>query len=199
MTRLLKAAFSIAPLFLVAAAPPGIQKFEQLNPHVYRGGQPTQAGFQALAKMGVRTVLDLRDRAAQTRRERQMVESLGMRFVTIPMSMGEPTDGEMAHIIDQLNASDAWPLFVHCQGGRDRTSAVIACYRIQHDGWTNQQAYNEALRHGISSLDIGLRRYILRYKNPSAPANPPSSLCGSPGPGKNGDRERRDKPACCRG
>ena len=150
--------------WLAAAQPPGIQKFEQINEHLYRGAQPAEAGFQALQKMGIHTVLDLRDRASETRWERHIVESLGMRFLTIPMDLHAPTDGEMAHVLTLLNASEGWPVFVHCEGGRDRTSAVIACYRIAHDGWDNQKAYNEARQHGISMRDVGLRNYILTFK-----------------------------------
>ena len=112
--------------WLAVAQPPGIQKFEQINEHLYRGAQPAEAGFQALKKMGIHTVLDLRDRASQTRWERHIVESLGMRFLTIPMDLHAPTDGEMAHVLTLLNSSEGWPVFVHCEGGRDRTSAVIA-------------------------------------------------------------------------
>ncbi|HEV8041108.1 MAG TPA: tyrosine-protein phosphatase [Bryobacteraceae bacterium] len=156
----------ILAAWLAAAPPPGIQKFEQINEHLYRGAQPAEEGFKALKKMGIHTILDLRDRAQQSRWEKQVVESLGMQFVTVPMSMHAPTDGEMAHVISLLNASEGWPVFVHCEGGRDRTSAVIACYRIAHDGWDNQKAYNEARQHGISMFDVGLRRYILHFKNP---------------------------------
>jgi len=151
-------------VWLAAAQPPGIQKFEQINEHLYRGAQPREAGFQALAKMGIHTILDLRDRASQSRWEKQIVESFGMRFVAVPMDLHAPTDGEMAHVLGLLDASEGWPVFVHCQGGRDRTSAVIACYRIAHDGWDNQKAYNEARQHGISTFDVGLRHYILTYK-----------------------------------
>src|ERR1700729_1528727 len=82
---------SILALWLAAASPPGIQKFEQVNEHLYRGAQPAEQGFRALAKMGIRTVVDLRDRAAQSHWEKQVVESLGMRFVVVPMSMHAPT------------------------------------------------------------------------------------------------------------
>jgi protein tyrosine/serine phosphatase len=117
--------------------------------------------------MGIRTIVDLRDRAQQSRQEKHKVESLGMRFEAVPMTMHAPTDEQIARVLGLFNASERWPVFVHCQGGRDRTSTVIACYRISHDGWDNQKAYNEARQHGISVMDIGLRRYILRYKNPS--------------------------------
>ena len=167
----------ILAVWLAVVPPPGIQKFEQVNEHLYRGAQPAEQGFRVLAKMGIRTIVDLRDKAAQSHWEKQVVESFGMRFVVVPKNMHAPTDGEMAHILSLLNASEGWPVFVHCEGGRDRTGTVIACYRIAHDGWDNQKAYDEARQHGLSTLDIGLRRYILNYKKPSRPA--PGSISSS--------------------
>jgi tyrosine-protein phosphatase SIW14 len=175
MTRMLGAVLLILPLCPIAAEPTGIRKFEQINQHLYRGGQPDEAGFKALAKLGIRTIVDLRDIAKQSNWEKRMVESLGMRFVAVPMSLHAPADDQIAHVLDPFNASEDWPVFVHCQGGRDRTSAVIACYRIAHDGWNNQKAYEEAKQHGLSKFDIGLRHYILRYKNPSRPGSVLSS------------------------
>ena len=37
-----------------------IPNFHQVNQHVYRGGQPGPGAWQNLAKMGVKTVVDLR-------------------------------------------------------------------------------------------------------------------------------------------
>ena len=90
MTHLLGAISFILPLCLIAAQPPGIRKFEQINQHLYRGGQPDEAGFKALAKLGIRTIVDLRDIAKQSNWEKRMVESLGMRFVAVPMSLHAP-------------------------------------------------------------------------------------------------------------
>ncbi|HLK18343.1 MAG TPA: tyrosine-protein phosphatase [Bryobacteraceae bacterium] len=151
-------------LFLTVAQPPGIARFEQLNEHLYRGGQPGEAGFQTLAKIGVRTVIDLRYKGAQSHWEKHVVESLGMRFIGVPMDMHAPSDGEMDHVLRLLNTSEAWPIFVHCEGGKDRTGTVIACYRITHDGWSNEKAYREARQHGLSTMEVGLRRYILNYR-----------------------------------
>ena len=39
----------------------GVPNFHQINDHVYRGAQPTDLGFQSLAQLGVKTVIDLRD------------------------------------------------------------------------------------------------------------------------------------------
>ena len=54
-----------------------------------------------------------------------------------------------------LNDNSAWPVFVHCRRGADRTGTAIACYRIEHDHWTNQQALAEAKTFGMSSMEVG--------------------------------------------
>lgn len=162
----------ILSFFLAVAQPPGIQRFEQVNEHIYRGGQPGKPGFRALAKMGVRTVIDLRYKGAQSCWEKRTVESLGMHFIGVPMEMHAPTGGEMDHVLHLLNTSEDWPVFIHCEGGKDRTGTVIACYRITHDGWNNQKAYREARQHGLSTMEIGLRRYILNYNKPTQLPSP---------------------------
>jgi tyrosine-protein phosphatase SIW14 len=145
-----------------------IVRFEQVNDHLYRGGQPTTDLFKALKKLGVKTVIDLRDHEHQYSAEKPEVESIGMQFISVPLTMHAPTDDEIAKILGLIENKSLWPVFLHCQGGRDRTSTVIACYRISHDGWSNQKAFEEAEQKGISKFDLGLRRYILRYGIPSA-------------------------------
>ncbi len=126
------------PFALAAAQPVGVPNFHQVSDQVYRGAQPTTEGFQALAKMGIKTIVDLRREEAQVRQEQQLVESLGMKFLSVPMEMGAPTDDQVSRVMQELN-SNAGPVFVHCHGGRDRTGTVIACYRKTHDAWDSQK------------------------------------------------------------
>jgi protein tyrosine/serine phosphatase len=60
-------------------------------------------------------------------------------------------------------------VFVHCRRGKDRTGTVIACYRIQHDGWDNRHALEEAKEHGMSSFERAMRAYILSFKPQTVP------------------------------
>ena len=141
-----------------------IKNLRQVNEHIYGGAQPTKAGFEALKKMGIKTVIELRDSPSQSIAEKQLVESLGMKYLSVPMSMHGPTDDQMKRVLSLLESSADWPDYVHCLGGKDRTGAVIACYRISHDGWNNRKALAEAEVHGLGAMDVGLKRYISRYK-----------------------------------
>jgi tyrosine-protein phosphatase SIW14 len=151
----------IIPFGLAAAEPSGVPNFHQVNDRIYRGAQPTPEGFQALAKMGIKTIVDLRREAAQARGEQQVVEALGMKFLSVPMQMGAPTDEQISRVMQELN-SNADPVFVHCHGGRDRTGTVIACYRKAHDAWNSQKALDEANLDGMRR-DAGMRKYVRKF------------------------------------
>src|SRR6266702_2917931 len=97
---------------LTAADLPEIKNMQAVNGHIYRGAQPSSEGFKQLAKMGIKTVIDLRDRAAQADREKQIVESLGMKYVGIPMSMHGPTDDQIAKALSVLNSTESAPVYL---------------------------------------------------------------------------------------
>jgi protein tyrosine phosphatase (PTP) superfamily phosphohydrolase (DUF442 family) len=62
--------------------------FFRVDNQLYRGGQPTLEGFHRLAARGVKTIISLRaQQDHQREEERQLVESLGMQWVSLPMRM----------------------------------------------------------------------------------------------------------------
>jgi uncharacterized protein (TIGR01244 family) len=142
-------------------AVPGIVNFHQVDEHVFRGGQPAADGFRSLAKMGVKTVVDLRHDGE--RAEEKLVKAAGMNYVSIPMSgLTAPTTQQMKQLMAILNDA-ANPVFLHCKHGADRTGTIIACYRIRNEHWTNQKALEEAKLLGMSPLQHPRSQYILGY------------------------------------
>jgi protein tyrosine/serine phosphatase len=145
----------------------GVPNFGRVDERVYRGAQPADYGFRSLARLGVRTVLDLRQEPGRVAAEEKLVRAAGMRFVSIPMDdLGAPTDTQIALALAVLADESAGPIFVHCRRGTDRTGTVIACYRIAHDRWGNRQALDEARSHGMSVFERGMRRFILSFRAP---------------------------------
>ena len=133
----------------------------RIDDHVYRGRQPKEGDFPELARLGIRTVLDLRGGPIHKPRERKRVESAGMQYISIRLSgIFEPHDRQIAAVLTVLEDPAREPVFVHCRRGDDRLGMVIACYRMHHDHWTNQQALDEAGRLGLSRFEILMRRYI---------------------------------------
>src|SRR5262245_28671815 len=59
----------------------GLPRLHQVTEGLFRGGQPTDKGFQNLKDKGIRTVINFRVDDS----ERKLVESLGMKYVHIPI------------------------------------------------------------------------------------------------------------------
>jgi uncharacterized protein (TIGR01244 family) len=167
---------TLAPA-LFAAEPQFLPNFQKINEHVYRGGQPASEGFKELARLGVRTVIDLRTSGEHSQaEEEQLVKASGMRYVNVPFrGMSAPTNEQISKVLAFLDDSSAWPVFVHCRRGADRTGTVVACYRIVHDHWQNQKALNEAKKYGMSWLERGMQHYVLRYQPDVSNASLPST------------------------
>lgn len=167
-------ALALAPVLLIASAyaqqapsPSGVANFHIVNERLYRGGQPTQLGFQSLAKMGVKTVLNLREPDARSQAEKKMVEAAGMKYVNVPFyGISTPTTAQVEKALSVLNDKDSGTVFVHCRRGSDRTGTVIACYRVSHDGWKNEKALHEARSLGMTWIAFGMHHYISDYRAP---------------------------------
>jgi protein-tyrosine phosphatase len=87
-----------------------------------------------------------------------------MKYVNIPMTgLAAPTEAQMSKILGILEG-DSGPVFVHCKRGADRTGAVIASYRIDHDGWNNANALSEAKARGMTPFQFPRMSYIRAFQ-----------------------------------
>jgi uncharacterized protein (TIGR01244 family) len=146
-----------------------IRNFGEVNSHIYRGARPEGQDFSDLAKLGIRTVVDLE--SGDPTEERQQVEAAGMKFVHIPMSdTATPGEDSVRKFLALANGTADQPIFVHCRGGRHRTGALIAVYRMTHDGWTAASAYEEMKNFrfnvGFAHEHKPLKTYVLSYSDP---------------------------------
>jgi uncharacterized protein (TIGR01244 family) len=141
----------------------GISNFGKVNQNLYRGAQPDAAGMTNLNKLGIKTIINLRQPVENWQAELEQVRAQGMVFTNIPMSgVGRPTTEQVRQVLAAIEALPS-PVFIHCQHGCDRTGTIIACYRIEHDKWSNTAALEEAERYGISKLERGMRKFILSF------------------------------------
>ncbi len=141
-----------------------LPNFHQVNERLYRGGQPKEGGLERLAALGVKTIVNLRGAGEGANNEGAEAKALGMRYFSLPMpNLGRPADEQMAQALEILDDPANAPVFVHCKRGADRTGVLIAAYRIKHDGWTSEQAIEEANRHGLGMIQFRKRGYISDY------------------------------------
>jgi len=159
---------------LFAVEQPGqfLTNFQQVNDSLCRGAQPSEEGFRELAKAGVHTVVDLRGGAGRSSKEAELVRSLGMEYVNIPLDGYQaPTAAEVSKVLAVLNDPNAGKVFVHCRRGADRTGTVLAMYRIEHDHWSNQQALNEAKSMKMASSEREMQKFVLGFNGSSVAVN----------------------------
>jgi tyrosine-protein phosphatase SIW14 len=141
-----------------------VKRFYRIDKDIYRGTQPRKEDWETLAHMGIKTVLDLRGGPIHKPRERRRVEAAGMRYISLRLSgIFPPKDWQVARVLSVMENPKYSPIFIHCWRGADRVGLAIACYRIDHDHWTNAQALAEARRQGLSPLEILMRRYIKKF------------------------------------
>ena len=141
-----------------------VKNFGCVNETFYRGAQPKNQDFADLAAMGVKTVIDLQKGGME--REQSLVEAQGMKFYRIGMSdKDQPATEQVELFLKIVNDPANQPVFIHCAGGRHRTGAMSAIYRMTHDGWTADQAFNEMRQY---DFDYGmghtpLKNYVYSY------------------------------------
>jgi protein tyrosine/serine phosphatase len=120
-----------------------IKNFGQMDERFYRGAEPKRLeDFRALKELGITTVIDLQ--AKPEPEERGWVESLGMRYVNIPMVEKKyPRPEWVAAFMQTVDDPSTGKFFLHCAGGRHRTGALGAVYRFEKYGWGYEQVYAE--------------------------------------------------------
>jgi tyrosine-protein phosphatase SIW14 len=151
-----------------------LPNFYIVNSKLYRGGQPSEAGVMKLKEMGVGAIIDFRGVGDKTKSEEQWAQTAGLKFYSVPLdNWHSPKDANVDKILTLINSPDNQPVFVHCQRGADRTGTIVAVYRITHDGWTGEQANEEARKFGFGWWQVKMKDYINDYyRDYSKPTQP---------------------------
>jgi protein tyrosine/serine phosphatase len=142
----------------------GIDNFGQVNAHYYRGAQPQGQDFAALARLGVKMVIDLASEGDMN--ERANAEREGMQFMRIPMTTSDrPSQEVIEKFLGLVNDPANQPVYVHCMGGRHRTGAMTAVYRMTQDGWNADRAFSEMKQYkfGADFLHPVLKSFVFDF------------------------------------
>jgi tyrosine-protein phosphatase SIW14 len=176
------------PFFHYRATFERTKRLREVTPGVfYRSGQMTVEGYEdAVERLHIQTIVNLRDDApdpdvrhsyldARTTKESDLCRRLGVRWVFIPPDLIPKTRVPAARpaaidrFLDLLDDRSAYPILVHCNAGLNRTGVIVAVYRMEHDGWTPLQAWDELKANGFgeftSTADNNyITQYVLSYQ-----------------------------------
>jgi protein tyrosine/serine phosphatase len=121
-----------------------------------RSGQMSPAGLRrAVHDYGIRTIVSLRDAKvagapAPDAREEEYCDKLGLKFVRIGPLAWEGAPGEPAPVqkgidrfLEVMHDPANYPVLLHCFAGTHRTGGYVAIYRMEFEGYSNQEAIEE--------------------------------------------------------
>ena len=144
---------SLAPMFAqddLAAIP----HFYRVSDTIWAGGQPTPDQLAALARHGIKVVINLRlpsEGNDQGIREAVQLKELGVKYFNLPVVYAEP---KSADVDEFLKVTDAelknGPVYLHCAAGI-RAGAFWAIRRVVRDGWEFDKAIDEARKIGLGN------------------------------------------------
>jgi len=120
--------------------------------NISSSGQPGRAAFEVFAKSGYVAVVDLRgadeDRGLD---EHDVVEGLGMQYVTLPIVGEDAVSYENAQKLDTLLSELDGPVLLHCVRG-NRVGALLAL-RHSQSGASDEEALAFGKKAGLTRLE----------------------------------------------
>ena len=132
----------------------GIPNFRMVEPGVYRGGQPTKAGFDYLKSIGVTNIIKLNILPSD-----RYAAKIGITVHRFPINI---IDQILIGPRDQITLADYCIVpgtYIHCSHGQDRTGLLVGYHRRTGEGWTKEAAYKEMRTDGFHPILFGLTRY----------------------------------------
>ena len=105
-------------------------------------GMPTAEQMNEVAQADVQVVINLapHDSPNAIINEPELVNSLGMQYIYIPVNWSTPTKDGLYIFMGAMDASRDKKIHVHCEANF-RASAFIAMYRILRLGWKPEDAF----------------------------------------------------------
>jgi tyrosine-protein phosphatase SIW14 len=154
---------------------------------VYRSGEMTADGFaDAFDRLGIRTVINVQDDypdpelhqsffSRSTVRESDWCARHGVRYVALSPDLISRRSVGTNHptVIDQflslMDDERNYPVLIHCKAGLHRTGVLCAVYRMEYQGWSHDEAYEELKAHGFgdwvcTSANDYVEQYVLAYR-----------------------------------
>ena len=146
---------------------PYFENIGVVNTNIIRGAQPDLDQLFRLKDAGVVSVINLRSGSRRIEKEREKCKEVGLKYFSLPWGNSRYAVkhnvicGFLRLISDPANL----PAFVHCKRGAERTGTVIAVYRVEHDHWTAEEAYQEMKKFKFRSFWFGhLKQYVFNFE-----------------------------------
>lgn len=139
-------------------------RFSKIAPEIYRGGNPFNDLYGLISKYKIKRFISL-DKESGLLIHPKLI-NFGIEHIFYPLSAWEKEPQKLqflkSKIVDWLTG--ATPSYIHCFAGKDRTGLAVALFRVFHDGWTPQEALQEANSFGFGTgLDPEIKDFFIKF------------------------------------
>jgi protein tyrosine/serine phosphatase len=140
----------------------------RLGAHAWRSAQPAPHQIRALARRGLRTIINLRGErlCGSYWLERAACERHGITLINVTTrSRAAPSREELMRARDLFDSVE-YPILMHCKSGADRAGLMSVLYRHLKEGVPVEEAKSElSLRYGhVRQADTGILDHLFeRY------------------------------------
>ena len=118
-----------------------IYHYQFLDENLSSSGMPTADQMKEVAEAGVQLVINLAPHDAPNAipNEDELVNSLGMEYINIPVTWRAPESEALTRFMKEMDAHAGKKILVHCEANY-RASAFVMMYRVLRLGWNKADA-----------------------------------------------------------
>jgi protein tyrosine/serine phosphatase len=141
---------------------------------VYRSGaMPVETLQNKIKRYGIQTVIDFRKTHDEVDTEHRALTQMGVKHFSVPTGQ-VPTGKTVKAFLEIMDDRKNRPVLIHCQHGTGRVVLFSAIYRIEYEGWSNEDARRASrlmLYKSGFSLDSRKGKFLRHYVPRSRLAN----------------------------
>lgn len=144
----------------------------KINEQLTVGGQPSAGEITSLAADGFKSVINFRTPGEENQplspdAEREKVESAGMNYLHVPVSMKSMDGAKVDAFREQLESLPK-PVFAHCRTGK-RAGAMTMMHVAVEQGMSGEQTLQKAEEMGFECDVPELKDFVKSYVNQHTP------------------------------
>lgn len=124
----------------------------RISAKMYRSSQPTPGHIARAARMGIKTIINLRGRREDCGSwvlEERACREHGIALVDFPVNSRDAPKKQNLHAARDIWDRIAYPALMHCKAGSDRVGFMSVLYLFIHEGVPLEKAVKQlSLRYG---------------------------------------------------
>lgn len=149
--------------FAFAGSSVQIPNLHHPQDNIFTSGQPTRQGFQQIAGLGVKTVINVLPEKECIPDEQKLVTANHMLYYAVPFELtgyNKETITRFANIL----ANAEKPVLIHCSTG-NHVGGLWFAYRVMQEGVPMAQGLKEGRNIGMKSeLEDSIFLWIISYE-----------------------------------